>query len=282
MKAGIGETKGSEPIRVMHVLPRIERKLVALLKSLTREQWELKALPYWTVKDIAAHLLDGSLRRLSMVRDGYFGERYAGTSNEELVTFLNGLNADWVKALRRVSPEVLVEMVDRYSRAMVRYLGSLDPQGTAGFPVAWAGETASLNWFDVAREYTERWHHQQQIRDAVGSQGIMGREFYFPVLDTFIKAVPVAYRDISAPEGTTIVITVSGRAGGSWTLIKRSRWELAAGGADGAETEIVISGNAAWKLFTKGLSAEARAANVQVKGDGRLAEPIASVTAIMG
>ena len=31
-----------------------------------------------------------------------------------------------------------------------------------------AGEAVSANWFDVAREFTERWHHQQQIRLAIG------------------------------------------------------------------------------------------------------------------
>jgi hypothetical protein len=41
----------------------------------------------------------------------------------------------------------------------------LDPDA-AGLAAAWAGETDSRNWFDVAREYTEKWHHQQQLRDA--------------------------------------------------------------------------------------------------------------------
>jgi hypothetical protein len=33
--------------------------------------------------------------------------------------------------------------------------------------VAWAGEAESKNWFHVARDYSEKWHHQQQIREAV-------------------------------------------------------------------------------------------------------------------
>ena len=59
------------------------------------------------------------------------------------------------------------------------------------FPVSWAGEEESANWFDTAREFTERWHHQQQIRLAVDKPGIMTREFYFPVLDCFMRGAAV-------------------------------------------------------------------------------------------
>jgi len=59
--------------------------------------------------------------------------------------------------------------------------------------VSWAGEEESANWFDTAREFTERWHHQQQIRLAVNKPGIVTREFYFPVLDCFMRALPYAY-----------------------------------------------------------------------------------------
>jgi hypothetical protein len=37
--------------------------------------------------------------------------------------------------------------------------------------VAWAGEAESTNLFDTAREYTERWHHDMQIRSPLGAQG---------------------------------------------------------------------------------------------------------------
>jgi hypothetical protein len=45
-----------------------------------------------------------------------------------------------------------------------RFHKSLDPLAPAAFAVSWAGEETSSNWFDTARELTERWHHQQQIR----------------------------------------------------------------------------------------------------------------------
>ena len=40
------------------------------------------------------------------------------------------------------------------------------------------------------KEYTEKFLHQQQIRDAV-STGIMTKELYYPFLDTLIYAFPM-------------------------------------------------------------------------------------------
>jgi hypothetical protein len=63
--------------------------------------------------------------------------------------------------LRRCTPELI---------GVLRGLGKED------FSVARAGEEASLNWFNIAREYSERSLHQQQIREAVGAPGLTGRE----------------------------------------------------------------------------------------------------------
>jgi hypothetical protein len=57
-------------------------------------------------------------------------------------------------------------------------LKELDPFAEAIFSVGWAGEEKSLNWFHIAREYTEKWHHQQQIRLAVGQEQICTQETF--------------------------------------------------------------------------------------------------------
>jgi hypothetical protein len=63
-----------------------------------------------TVKDIARHLLDGSLRCLSMQRDGYPpGDGRSGPrSGEPLADFLTRLNGEWETGTRRLSSAVLV------------------------------------------------------------------------------------------------------------------------------------------------------------------------------
>jgi uncharacterized protein (TIGR03083 family) len=271
----------AQPIRVLQLLPKLERKLLALLRSLDAAQWSLQALPQWTVKDIVAHLVDGNLRRLSMGRDGFWGETFQGSSNAELVTFLNALNADWVKAFRRLSPTVLIELLEFTSAKVAKHFASLDPDAPATFPVGWAGHSSSPNWFDIAREYTERWHHQQQIRDAVGQPGIMSREFYYPLLSTFMYAFPPAYNSLSADEGATVMIRIKGRSGGQWFLTKSTEWQLSEEHRDIVNTEIIIPEAIAWKVFTKALTDDEIAAQVKIKGDKGLAEPLTRVVAVM-
>ena len=58
------------PIPTVHLFPIIDQKLIELLQSLTPEDWERPTIAKkWRVKDIAAHLLDGNIRTLSLSRD---------------------------------------------------------------------------------------------------------------------------------------------------------------------------------------------------------------------
>lgn len=273
-----------EPIYVASLFPILDSKLLELLRSLAPEQWSLKATPRWTVHDVAAHLLDGSnLRRLSLARDQYWGEPFHGSSYQDLVDFLNGLNADWVKAFRRISPRVLIGLLEISTREVAEYFQSLDPHAPAPFPVGWAGETQSENWFDIARDYTEKWHHQQQIRDAVRQDGIMSRELYFPVLDTFMRVLPHSYRNVSAVPGAELGIRVDGEAGGEWFLCRREQaWELSRNSTGDLQAEVTMPQEVAWKLFTKGLSRDAACQHLQISGKNSLTDPLFHVTAIMG
>ena len=64
------------------------------------------------MKDITAHLLGGNTRTLSMERDAYFGEKPGPIhSYTDLVAYLNKVNADWVKATKRLSPQVLINLL---------------------------------------------------------------------------------------------------------------------------------------------------------------------------
>lgn len=162
-------------INVFHLMPELDQLLIELLESLALTDWETQTIaPKWKVKDVAVHLLDGNLRALSMLRDHFFGEQPTDiNSYEDLVAFLNGLNADWVKATRRLSPRVIIDLLKVSGKAYHDYLGSLNLDEQAVFSVAWAGENESKNWFHIAREYTEKWHHQQQIRLALGQEDVL-------------------------------------------------------------------------------------------------------------
>ncbi|MDQ3290291.1 MAG: maleylpyruvate isomerase N-terminal domain-containing protein, partial [Bacteroidota bacterium] len=156
-------------VEVKHLFAELDRKLIQLLKSLSPEDWEKQTVAkLWKVKDVVAHLLDGNIRVLSIQRDRYFGEQPPAISSyQDLVDWLNQLNADWVKASKRISPGVLILLHETTGPLVSAYYQSLNLQEKAIFSVAWAGEQESLNELHLAREYTEKWLHQQQIRDAV-------------------------------------------------------------------------------------------------------------------
>src|SRR5437667_8870082 len=95
---------GPGPIKTAHLFPQLEAKLVDLLAGLTAEEWQRPTLaPRWTVKDVAAHLLDTELRVLTAARDRYFAEQPTIASNADLVTLINRLNAEGVGRFRQLS-----------------------------------------------------------------------------------------------------------------------------------------------------------------------------------
>ncbi len=163
---------------------------------------------------IAAHLLDTPLRKLSMVRDSNSPRSPVAThSYQDVVALVNRLNQEGVTVYRRLSPTVLIDMMKMACEQSADFHKSLDPFAPAAFNVSWAGEETSPNWFDTARELTERWHHQQQIRLATNRPGIITPELYHPVLDCFVRGLPHAYRDVNAPAGTVIRLEISGDCG---------------------------------------------------------------------
>lgn len=276
--------KAMRPILCAHLLPVVDEHLLELLRSLTVEDWEKPTLaPRWNVKQVAAHLLDTPLRKLSMARDGCYGEPPSIESPADLAAFINSLNAQGVAVYGRLSPEVLIRLMETAVQESAAFHAALDPYAPAAFAVSWAGEEQSLNWFDTARELTERWHHQQQIRLAVDRPGILTPELYGPVLDCFMRGLPHAYRDVEARTGTTVRIDVEGDCGGTWWLERElAGWRLVEGPTEAPAGSVVIPQEIAWRIFTKGIARAEAAAQSRITGRGELAEPVLQMTAIVG
>ena len=273
------------PIDTLPLFPLLDELLLELLRSLTPADWQRPTLArQWTVKDIAAHLLDGNLRTLSMLRDGHFGEAPDDTSYAGIVAYLNRLNADWVRAMRRVSPAVLIELLAQSGAEYSAYLATLDPWAPAAWAVSWAGEIESLNWFHIARDYTEKWHHQQQIREAVGHTApLLTTELFEPFIATLMRGLPHAYRQVAAPVGTRVQVAIGTATGSTWELMRSAdSWHLLPPSAAAPAAKVTLAPDVAWKLFTKGLSpAEARQ-RAQVAGDEELASAALRLVAVMG
>lgn len=262
----------------------LEDKLLELLRSLQPEDWARQTIAgRWKVRDVVAHMFDTQLRKLSFVRDGVMPQVAGATSPADLVKFVDGLNHDGVTMYGRLSSQVLISLMEVISRESSEYHQSLDPFAEAAYAVSWAGESKSANWFDTAREFTERWHHQQQIRLAVSQEGIMIPEFYHPVLDCFMRALPYHYRTLSPPPGTTAHFSISGDCGGDWYLCRDQKsWRLTPQPLSAPISSTTIPQEIAWRVFTKGISRDAAKAQFVVEGDQELGLHALTMLAIVG
>jgi uncharacterized protein (TIGR03083 family) len=256
--------------------------LLSLLSDLSEDDWARPtAAPHWSVKDVVAHLLGGDVAILSGKRDGFRTPQSIET-NDQLIELVDRLNAEWVLAAHRISPRLLRELLSFTGPEVEACFKSLDPMAMGG-AVSWAGPDRAPIWFDLAREFTERWHHQQQIRDATGRTPLYDPYFMAPVLDTFARALPYGYRNAMAPIGTLVRFEISGDAGGVWFFSKTEEgWTLLLNLTDEPATNVVIPQDVAWRLFTKGMDRDKARSLAVVVGKEHLAAPIFATTAIIG
>ena len=122
------ESNSPEPIRCAHLLRAVDEKLIDLLSSLTVDDWERQTgAPSWRVRDVAAHLLDTTLRKLSMARDCCYVETVNTRSTQDVITLVNRLNREGVTVYRRLSPRVLIDMMKDACEQSADFHESLDP-----------------------------------------------------------------------------------------------------------------------------------------------------------
>ena len=271
------------PVQTAHLIPDLNAELFRLLRGLSAEEWDRPATPRWRVRDVAAHLLDGDIRRLSAGRDGVaLRPDVPIIGFDDLVGWLNWLNAEWVGVARRISPAVLTSLLEATGPQVAEFLASLDPDAPAMWPVGWAGEDVSPNWMDVGREFTERWHHQQQIRDAVGRPGVTEARWMRPVLELSMRALPRAYAATPAADGGSVAFHVEGEGGGWWTLHRADgRWTLREGDSGRPTCVVRMDADTAWRVLHHALPPDRARGRLTVEGDARLAEPFLSARAVM-
>lgn len=271
------------PKNIIPLLYDLDKELIKLLRSLSPEEWQAQTIaPKWKVKDVVAHLLDGNIRILSSLRDGYQGEKPTINSYQDLLDFLNILNADWVKAMNRVSPPMLILLHEITGKQYCDYYASLNPNDTAVFSVAWAGENKSSNEMHIAREYTEKFLHQQQIREATQKDSLLTEKFYKSFLEVCLLALPYTFREVKAEFGTTLKFSISGKVQGDWFLVKKEKnWELVEKKPNKFDTEVSIPAEDAWKLLSKSYRFEDIKERVQIEGDQELARKALSMVSFM-
>ena len=272
------------PILVAHLFPEVRQGLLSLLQGLSPQDWQHPtSAGKWTVKDIALHLLGGDVSNLSRRRDQHTPPLAGRSLSDwhELVAYINWVNATWVEATQRMSTRVLCDLLAFTGPQLSEYFQSLDPFAIGG-PVSWAGPDPAPVWLDLAREYTEQWHHQQQIRDATTRPALYEPRLFAPVIDAFVRALPHTFRNIDAPEGTHVQLVISGPAGGSWVLKRLANvWQLLVGSTANPTAEVTLSAENAWKIFTRGIRGEAAMRCAKISGEPLLGATVLDTVSVI-
>ena len=272
-----------QPILVSNLFRPTLDALIKLLTKLSSEEWRRSTIcAGWTVKDVALHLLAVDISNLSRKRDGFsLTPKNPIQCDQDLLVFINDLNESWMSAAQRISTPLLIDLLHFVGEQTNTFFANTDPF-TLGEPVSWAGPEPAPHWLDLAREYTERWHHQQHIRNAVGEPGLKEPRFFAPILDAFVRAMPYTYRDVAAPEGTCVTLCIAGDSGGQWTIRQEGAgWALYVGAENPCDAKVTIDQDDAWRLFTKGIDPNQIRARATLDGKVDLGASIFQMVSII-
>lgn len=275
----------TDPIFVNDLFPELNRNLTSLLKEFDDSSWQMKtACPGWTVKDIAQHLLGDYIGVLSRKRDDYRDPRTQKPQfmgNIDRVAFINRLNTSWVQATSRISPRLLIELLEFTGDMLSEHFRNVDPMKIES-GVSWISSEKLPNWMDIAREYTEHWLHQSHIREAVSAPLLTDRKLFHPFIQAYMLALPKTYAEVDARPGTKIQIEVTGEAGGKWLLSREGEeWCLTEQEDDKVNTRIEIDQDLLWKLFSKGIEKSIAKERIKINGDQSLGKEILNTVSLI-
>ncbi len=271
-----------EPVLVADRFPALLASLLDLLAGLSDDEWHRPVhAGAWSVKELAQHLLGDEINILSGKRDRFHEQLGPIDSWESLVALINRRNAEWVQATRRMSPRVIIDLLASTGAQANAHFAQLDPYAIGG-PVNWAGPDPAPVWLDIAREFTERWHHQQHIRQAVGKPGALKSYYLAPVLATFARALPRTYHNVAAAPGAVVCLRITGEGGSEWAVAREGHgWTLYAGCPDHPAAEVTLPSDVAWQLFTRGITPDQAQATARLSGDPALALRLLDTVAII-
>lgn len=267
------------PLDVRPLLAPLREALVDLMTERPPEHWHKAVTDQWSVADTIAHLLGDDLGRLARTRDGYRGREPA--SDEVFEDFIDRLNDEWVVAARRLSPRLLVELLahtGKQVRALWAGLEIEDP----GEAVSWAGADPAPMWLDIARDYTEYWVHQAQIRLALDEPLLNEPRFLEPVVSTFLRALPYTLRDLVPDEGeATLAIEVTDLTPGDWYLrADPGGWRFVAA-VGHADTTVAWKADTVWRLGSRMIDPATARAKAHVEGDIDVGAAVCSLLAVI-
>lgn len=244
------------PVDARPFMRTVRARLDDLVAGLDDADWRRATVcPGWDVADLVAHLVGDDLGRLSRTHDRAPGPpRRPG---EDLPAYLDRINEEWVVAMRRLSPSVLASLLGAGGAEVLALWDDVIGVDDATGAVSWAGLDEGVGWMDHARDTTEYWIHEQQLREAVGRPQVEADEVA-AVVDILARGLPHALRDVAAREGALVALEVTD-LDLVWRLARRQgRWWFvghapAVEGEGGAAVFATVSGtgDAFWRRWSR-------------------------------
>lgn len=262
----------------------VERgRLTELLAGLQPGDWQRPSpSPGWTVLGLCCHLIGDDLGLLARHRDGYHGTpAHPGAAEGEFIAWLDELQAEWVRAARRLSPRLVTELLAWTGPQLAETFRAQDPQARTA-SVSWAGPGPHPAWLDQARELSEYWIHRQQLRQALGRPSDLRADLAGPVLDGLAWAWPYRLAQGPAHLGDTATIRLTGPVTRTWHLTAApAGWQFT--GQPGARlaASLTMSTEQAWRLLTNNLSTASQA-DLTTAGDTAITRILLNTRAIIG
>lgn len=264
----------------------VERdRLLSMLDDLLPDHWGYPSpCPGWSVLDLCAHLLGDDLGWLARQRDHHHGTvPPAGVDRLDggFARWLDGLQDQWVSAVRRLSPRLVTEMLAWSGPQVVATLAAQDPTRLDG-SVSWASPGPVPVWLDQLREVSEQWIHRQQLLQALNRPSDLREDVAGPVFDVLRWAYPNCLRTIDRSDGDGVSIRVHGPVERAWHLVAEGgRWVFGPQPAPLVLAVLDVTTEQAWRLLTNNLSPEGRR-DLSASGDDYIIAAILEARAIIG
>jgi uncharacterized protein (TIGR03083 family) len=274
--------KPAEPVAALPMIKGMRAELLRILENLSDDEWHAPTVcGSWSVRDVAVHFLGDDVGIISNWRDGD-GQYHPIEGWEELVNYINAQNELWVRAGRRLSRRMLIDMLRFTGEQVYEVFAAMNPDELAG-PIGWAGSAPTPLWLHIAREFTEYWMHHQHICEAVGVTSLKEARYMKPLVSTFIRAVPVSYEKVSAEEGTMVLVRITGEGESRWHLVRESQgWQLYQESPLAPRARITLDSDTAWRLLTRNKQIEELAPRIIISGDQRLGKVFLRAKAFIG
>lgn len=253
----MGTVPDRSDIDYITLFGRERRTLLDLLAGLDEGDWGRPTpCPHWSVLDLSCHLLGDDLGLLARQRDRHFGTRPPDDLRDEaaFIEWLDDLQHRWVQASRRLSPQLVQELLAWTGPQLERTFRDQDPTARTA-SVSWASSQPVPVWLDHARELSEYWIHRQQLRESLHRPPELGTPTAAAVIDALRWAYPYRLAPITAPTGSTIIIMITGDLDRRWCLrATDSGWAFHDKPATRVIAQLRMTADQAWRLLTNNLS----------------------------